>query len=109
MFNFKFKPIPQLWSTKDLPISPLCDFPRGNKRSVDLLRNFLIFRVEFLINNLERYSGARPFSKLHMVVAVSISLVTGESKKARRLSGYCPPPPPPPEYTRIDILQCLIE
>ena len=40
-----------------------------------------MFRYEFLTNNLERYSGARLFSDLCMVVAVSlviISLIVGQ-------------------------------
>ena len=50
-------------------------FLKGNERSVSVFRSCLIFRVEFFTNFLERYSGARPFSNLYIVVAVLLLII----------------------------------
>ena len=63
---------------KDIPFCPLVVFRKGKERLV--LRSFLIFRAEFLMNNSEKCSFARPFSDSYMMVAVpilKISLIIG--------------------------------
>ena len=55
----------------------------GSERSVSVFLSSLRFRVELLTNELQRYSGSRPFRDLYMVVAVLlliISLKVGQFK-----------------------------
>ena len=52
---------------------PIACFPQ---RSVSAFRSCLIFRVEVLTSLVERYSGARRFSDLYMIVAVSLLMIS---------------------------------
>ena len=68
---------------KDIAFCPFLVFRSGSERSVSVFLSSLTFRVEFLTNKLERYSGTRPFRDLYMLVAVSlliISLIVGQFK-----------------------------
>ena len=57
---------------KEIALCPLFVFRNGSERSVSVFLSFLIYRVEFFLNRLERYSGTRPFSDLYIVVAISL-------------------------------------
>ena len=68
---------------KDIAFCPFLVFRSGSERSVPVFLSSVTFRVEFLTNKLERYSGTRPFRDLYMLVAVSlliISLIVGQFK-----------------------------
>ena len=61
---------------KDMAICPLYVLRKGNERSFSVFLRFLMFRVEFLTNRLERYSGTRPFSDLYIIMAVSLLIIS---------------------------------
>ena len=71
----------RLGPRKDIDIHPFLEFRSGSEISVSVFLRALTFRVEFLTNKLERYSGTRPFRDLYMIVSVSliiISLIVGQ-------------------------------
>ena len=73
---------------KDIAFCLLYVYGKGNERSVIVFLRFLMSRIEFLTNRLERYSGTRPISDLYIIVAVSplVILLTVSHFKLRLTS-----------------------